>query len=730
MDYWEFLLQRDGDGSWLPLEVAQVEILEGRYRIMAHTSRLEQPVEVRIHQLMLDRHPPKRRTLKRSGKIEDSGLLVVMPFTWLTAGQWDISCSQPGEAPDWHYGVQLQVQPQDGDDWFTDDDSPQVRGEPLSQASSQVPEPTLAQTVSPAIDRDLASPPPLTLPPEDLAHIFALAPAASPMLTLSQSAWVGSKGQTLTLSGQGLSIEDASPPLGYLVAQLVDPQTGLPVWSGQQMVTVAAPFSLELTLPTALDTRLLLGELRLVVPAADDARFELLATGRFTVTVDLADLFDRMANQGETQPDLGVVFPADGLFSPDAMGADSTGADETISDAEPAPAAPPLDLPQPAPRAIPVVTLPTDGQGLPPRLYYPTDPASAREPVLPPLAPPPTVPLAAQLTDPAAKADLETAELTSDAAPETALDHSPDPALETIAEAPPPPTSESSPERLSEQPPGQTANATPPNTPPPSVQLPSFVQPQRTSEPTPAVAAAPPPTPVPLLMDSTTSAFRSLNLENRFWQRLNTLAVELQQQATSPASAPAAREDRTGDVAVEAKVNNNPGDNAIDHDPDQENTADLDATTFPGEVVIYEDLPLPEALAEPPTDPTEPAPELGPPAPPELILPTGELVAGEGLGLQVRVPIHPNRLYLKVWMVDPQTRTLADAPRQLMTLMPDGEGYLGSPLQLTVPQGCLELWFEAVAVDMVTQQESYKTTVVRPVRPANLPAEELPEFDL
>jgi len=709
MDYWEFLLQRDGDSSWLPLEVAQVEILEGRYRIMAHTSRLGQQVEVRIHQLILDRHPPKRRTLKRQAQVSDSGLLVVMPFTWLTAGRWEIGCSQSDASPGWHYGVQLQVQPQDGDtdDWFPE------------------PAPTAAPRPVPVAADASVAPPLPALPPEDLAQIFALAPGTVDSLALDRSAWVGSKGQTLTLTGQvpptqpgtaPSAVADA-PPQGYLVAQLVDPQTGLPVWAGQQVVAADASFALALTLPAALDTRLLLGELRLVVPrasaghgAASEAGFTLLATGRFTVTVDLADLFDRMANQGETQPDLGVIFPADPLG---AVGAE---ADSPDSDGNPTAAQPPLDLPHPAPRAIPVVTLPTDGKGLPPQLYYSRESASIREPVLPPLAPPSVPPLATQPTPPPTSPDSgdPPSPVPASPVPDPAV---PDPDPETALEGA---TPESTPEATA------TPEATGPKPVPTgagsgSVQLPSFVQPQRSaerssSEPSSEPSSDPPPTPVPLLMDSTTSAFRSLNLESRFWQRLNTLAVELQQSQPVPApvTPPPAGEEG--------------GDRPEHGEQSDDSAAAPEAvTTFPGEVVIYEDE-LPPAAPLP--DSTDLVTEAPPPAPPELVVPTGELVAGEGIGLQIRVPMHPNRMYVKVWMVDPQTRSLADAPRQLMNLVLDGEGYLGSPLQLTVPQGCLELWFEAVAVDMLTQQESYKTTVVRSVRPAELPPADLPEFDL
>jgi hypothetical protein len=58
MAYWEFLLQKEGDRDWLPLETAHVEISEGRYRIIAHSSYCEVPVEIRLSQLLTSQNSP------------------------------------------------------------------------------------------------------------------------------------------------------------------------------------------------------------------------------------------------------------------------------------------------------------------------------------------------------------------------------------------------------------------------------------------------------------------------------------------------------------------------------------------------------------------------------------------------------------------------------------------------------------------------------------------------
>jgi hypothetical protein len=48
MESWEFLLQKRGDKSWLPLEVPTVEILEGQYRLAAKSSFIETLIGIQI----------------------------------------------------------------------------------------------------------------------------------------------------------------------------------------------------------------------------------------------------------------------------------------------------------------------------------------------------------------------------------------------------------------------------------------------------------------------------------------------------------------------------------------------------------------------------------------------------------------------------------------------------------------------------------------------------------
>ncbi len=92
MSDWEFLLQKEGDQTWLPLESADVEILEGRYRIVANTYIANTEVQIRIIHDFTEEVPPVRRVHKRSSRTHSQGLISIIPFTRLKPGKWEFRC--------------------------------------------------------------------------------------------------------------------------------------------------------------------------------------------------------------------------------------------------------------------------------------------------------------------------------------------------------------------------------------------------------------------------------------------------------------------------------------------------------------------------------------------------------------------------------------------------------------------------------------------------------------
>lgn len=693
MEYWEFLLQQEGDHHWLPLDTAQMEILEGRYRIMAHTSAANTPVRVQVSQRRLHQDPPKRCSFQRQGHTNDDGLVVVIPFTRLQAGTWDIRCSSlprdgetasgadaaPPATPDsdWAYRVQLQVLPPgtgDDEDWA------------LPPEDMPAPVVTAAIPIAPAplhlhldLDRVAAA---LDEAQADLATGDALQ-GGPYRLHLTQTALLGQEGATVDLSGHLTGSKAGESWVGMaLVVRLVDPQTATAVALTPFPLTcptLPADVHLTLTIPGNLETRLLLGELALV----DATTLAVLALQRFTLTVDLADLFDTIANQAETETDYILDF---------AGGAGQTLAGESREEAFPSRS---LDLPQGPPRSIPVFTRPPGKTPLPPKLYEPSPhEISARQPTLPPFTPLRRAGSPAPVADAMPVADP----------PISAVPYSLEPQPADVAPAASHLTAVPSPESGRDSAGAAPSTAADRNT----LSLP----PLPTPDPPVASPPASPPA-VPLLVSHEVAEFRELNLQERFWSRLNEMAVSLQQEAKERRNAP---ESEDGARTRPASLTS--------------------SEPFAGEVVIYEDedetlggsvaAPGESATASPVAAPEDP---VTPPAP-DLEVPTGDLVAGEPVLLTLRVPFHPNRLYLRVWIADPQTRSLVDEPRQVMNLRPNGQGQLEGTVQVTAPLGCLEADFEAISVDMITQQESYKATVRRSVIPPGLETPNLDEFEV
>ena len=115
MDYWEFLLQKEGDRSWRPIKSQKFKIEAGRYRVVAHSSCTNTDVEICVMHECTEEDPPKRRFQKRSRRTNPEGLMVVIPFTYLKPGSWELRCC--GDimsdllGKSWKKAVRLEVLP-------------------------------------------------------------------------------------------------------------------------------------------------------------------------------------------------------------------------------------------------------------------------------------------------------------------------------------------------------------------------------------------------------------------------------------------------------------------------------------------------------------------------------------------------------------------------------------------------------------------------------------------
>ncbi|BAU41800.1 hypothetical protein [Leptolyngbya sp. O-77] len=872
MAFWEFLIQQEGDRSWLPLESPDVEVLEGRYRVVARSSRVNTPVEISIIQTITTEHPPRRRVQKRMGQTNPDGLLVVLPFTRLEPGAWELRCvgdlmsDLVGEG--WGYGVKLQVlsheMDADGDDDLLPEDwhshiavTDQVAPHGTERAAERATEPPDAEELletqslqeaanagdrppdSPAIepaepaaaeddflatlaaieaelnlpesaepaselmsestpdvpnaeadlgaiaagaedgdrqsDRSAMVPTPVAaMVPTPVAAVACAADLPPMRLVLHPDHYTAQWGGTLRITGQVVAAnhelaQDSTQgvPALYLDLALRDPQSGEPLAQVRHHLpggTLPCVVDCAIDIPDVDTTRLMLGEATLSAPQGEPQEPFLLAAQSFTVTAALDDLLEAIAND----------FPGD-LTSPFVDEKDLDLSLLNLVDGTPASAAP---LPE---------VRPAGDQVLPPQIFQPA--AAADAPTAKPVELPPWGnPLPGfenginlwQLAAAVSTGQTPFTRLDSSAPPPdpSQTDESPSTANQTegelthrllpddqaawveevanfadsdaaTPESPPPPLAAADDADLSiylthvnrasrskppvEIPPDEpraavrevspaeadpleagsskTANLEAAGSEPQSDQMPpesaiadSADAPLEWNHEALSLGQpAPLPKGTPRFLSPEDRAFQALNLQRRFLSRLTALATDRELGALmQPGSPPLGR--------------------------------DLGLTT---DEIVVDDAPLPppqrSSLYRPEHAP-EPPPVVLPaedPVPsPVMDVPQGELTSGQRIEIGIALPDLEPRFYVKLWLRDRQSRTILDGPRWVMNFAPDGQGYQIAYTQVTVPFGCVETQFEAIAVEMSTQRESRKVVQSRRVVPPDLPQLDLNDLGI
>jgi hypothetical protein len=834
MEFWEFLIQKEGDRSWLPLESPDVEVLEGRYRIVARSSRSNAPVEIRVIHQATTQIPPVRRVQKRSGRTNKDGLIVIIPFTRLLSGEWEFRCNgdvmaeMMGEG--WQHAVQLQVLPLEvdaSDDWESHwqedvtgagitasdrDEAAIAAQDSLTEAgavdpqvaaitSDSVPlvEPIAAHSLddSVAIDDPSAADDPSMATVTDLLPLeakslvdepsevadsgsdvlhqaepqlaeqlvtttFEAAAAmsdgidqpASGNFDRSRSAradravrlvldrdtyMVIERGQSLTLTGRVEPTEDQGDrlPATEIHVRLYDPRNSQVLVDKLYPLAVQEPpfpFSCEIALPTDYQTYLILGELILYGAVADEP-IAILATQSFSVTTDLHELLEAVANDF---PEADLALPPEFLDSDSKENPDAPVAFPHLV------AAPDVSLSfRPAQRS------------LPPQLR-PSDPA--RTPIRSPQLPTFNGATSNGDTSPQEGADhpsaltgasLETHPQANHVA--EAMDVAASPDAGSIDEAIAPPDL-SAVDALTDVTEAIRLNVS---------ESPSESRSAESLEPAPDLSLQPiPPLPASREADPAVDwdsmrheilgwqrqttrsseassspediAFQALNLQDRFWARLQALAADEElsvwlrsfqashsSELSSESSSGVSELSESSLATLEA---------APDVTPDRqpERLIGLDAVLAAQEIVV-DDEPLPKAAGRGSgaNQQTPDASDLGLPddepiPKPWLEIPLGELVSGDEVNITIRLPNLLPRMVVKLWVIDRQSRSLLDGPRWLADFLPDGLGNLIAQTQLAVPYGCIEIQFEAIAIEMATQRESDKSTTTRHVIPPDL----------
>ncbi len=675
----EFLLQKEGDRAWLALETPDVEILEGKYRVVARVPHPNTEIEIRVSYTSLLQVPPQRQVQSRSTRTNPEGLVVIIPYTRLKPGKWELSCLADPEskpATPWQYSVQLEVLQAESD-----------TSEPLQPIDSTETEPA-----SSAIDSELAAAADRATPtPEPQPSKIYQFPNPQPpqpkstynlQIVLDRETFVSQLGRPLIISGkidlpQTLGKNPTPIPASQtaeltkligstqLQIYLRDPQTSeILAEIDQPMLEQLPPciFACVTYIPAECTSRLILGE------AILRSGNVTLSTQVFTITGRLEQLLDAIEdNFGEqkSQPEPSPITPKQASIEPN------------------------LSFLKLVEKSLdPSPTSDETNQTLPPKLSTSQDKSVNNKLELPTFG-------------------------------RKLPDSNREKFLSEIANSP------------------QAEVATKP------VKLDSQTQPSERSNPlekveVPAIEQKPENSPQPetaaseTLPAPTKEAFQTLNVQNRFWSRLSSFVSRGESpewlKNTSLSPTPKAAENSREEIAV--VENTKPTSPSLKIN--ESKISESKPTSWEAREFVIFDEPVSQApknlaakkttVIEAEVTPMTPyvlsADDL---VPMPIIEPPREIVGGKLVQVRVQLPELMPRIFVKIWVYDRQTYVILDGPRWITEFVPNGLGNVQAMAELDIPYGCMEIEFEAIAVEMQTQRESDKITVHRQVLPPSGP---------
>jgi hypothetical protein len=269
MPYWEFLIQRETDRAWRPLTSRNLQVSEGKYRIIANTSMTDAAVCTQVF-YQNDRQPPEL-SQKRNQAITTEGMLVVLPFTHLQAGVWHFNCNiNDGHCEQ----LRLKVVPRStGAVGGAAPLETELAAALIPPLASERPPTEILETAVADLDRllsDLDRPATPTIVPA--AGGLSIEQPSLPMnrpLQLDHEIFPGGIGRSLMVTGFA-NIDLLPAQAHQLVAIVRQPQDGSIVSRCQQPLPAERQFAFQIPieLPDQLLNHFLMGEVA-IVDAAD-----------------------------------------------------------------------------------------------------------------------------------------------------------------------------------------------------------------------------------------------------------------------------------------------------------------------------------------------------------------------------------------------------------------------------------------------------------------------------
>jgi hypothetical protein len=773
MENWEFLLQKQGDKSWLPLESPTVEILEGQYRLASRTKFADALVGIQLRYIPCSDSIHKPSQQKIAKRVNAEGLLIVMPYTNFTPGTWQIECAELDEPEQegvlhnpWLVSVQLEVQSVSAElasDWHLNLPIPNLEAQgdleehelDLTPSST---EPYMAVEADSAVIEAIAD---ISDQPNqsELAAIAAHSTGLPyNLITLNQSQYLVSSEEIPVLVG-----ESYLP--GELEVVLKNPQDLETIMHARfalaDTVNLGAPinFSFELHVPVQT-SQVMIGEVRLH-PSVDVATLDSqphVYYQAISLTYQSQDILAEVAQEITTASQLETLAPQPSDLvdaSTKTRFIPQTARQQNISN---------LKLPQ---LPLQSSSIGQSSEQIGTRLTNPVN----KIPELPKLFPLPQSQLQSVQQSVQSDRDLEPSrsDLISESShqvleePQTNLE-------EVIGDS-----------EDSELPSGfEDVAAYEVNNP--TEELPEELLADHSTESLFIEVEAEAKTRVTLqslqisdrFLDKLQEISRGALNESLINQQVNEFIDAEVEKLESEINKSLGLEDLDQEfeqmlIAEELLVDLDPetevetetietivtsqGDEVTDltdvrevtdvaeteqlEDLLVEDNPELQQISYEQESsvsdALYEVLAASQVIDRSTANTSSVSPTLGTdqlvPLP-VLEIPEGETISGVTLPILIKLPVVESKLFVKFWVKDCQTRNIIDGPRWLVDFQrEDDTDFMIVKTPITLPLGTMEVAFEAIAVEMQTQRESRKASTIRSVTLPNLAQDDDVDFD-
>jgi hypothetical protein len=779
MAHWQFMIQKKGDHAWETLESPTLQILAGKYRVLARSHLPNTDVEVRVTHSSIQEVPPKGRIFKRLRRTNADGLMAVIPFTELKPGIWELRCS--GDlmtdmlGKSWQYSLLIKVFPQEtteqpylgnNDQFDKELDEYAITLPPhldINALLTQTEEDMIInQPVSPVLFKgetaeqllqsliDLALPNPES--PEEDQTFEHFQPVSSPSLIqlyLEQDNYIAPWGKTFTLNGRAELAATENPKDQtisiinldqlQLFIELRSPlESKVLTQFSQPLPNKILPFTFatSINIPTECESKLILADINLYGAVNNEKEVRCLGTYAVTITASVTELLTVTLPKSHPpflseNNQLPISTTTAQPERPNKVSLELFNLVKTPKLAQFHILKPSTNKPLP-PRIKPVIVLNGVSPELPklPRINKNIIAESLISEVniktpgtIAPINLEKLVIKPIKTGFPYLRRLKSTPGLEQEA--QTHLLNTPETQLYETANA-----LELLPSYETED---QFRGELITNTIP---ELYTLNTEELITTETPATAV--------------TSPLIQKWMQNQGYILPEGITLEYKEDDSEESTSTISVEDQSVEIELPLNIDTNLDVNLnreIETEANNLELLDLDTnepTPEPENIpfwlsqeIVIDDIiyiSLSNKENNQLSEEQQPEPEnLSPPLlnslpRPQLFLPSGELLAGASIKVRLEMSEIASSVAIKLWVEDYQTRVLLDGPHLIKDLRTTPWGNWEAITQLIVPLGCVEILVGAIALDLTNQQESHKVTTVKTIIPPNLASMQIDEL--